>query len=437
MSAILESDFPTRLHPREEEKRLTELRSLNLLDTPPEERFDRVTRLASEFFGVPIAYVGFIESERQWYKSRVGFDLEETTRDISFCRYTIVSGEPLIIPDARAHPIGRDHPMVTGEPYLRFYAGVPLRGPTGRKIGTFCLLDLKARDFTMEQVAQMQAFASIVEREMNLGEMIQAQADLLSTRQELVETQAKLRTEFEEAARYVRKMLPPPLEGREILDSQFHPSTELGGDGFGYRPIDDDRLAVYILDVTGHGLGSTLLAVTALEYLRSRVQRPIDFGQPAAVIAGLNRTFQMKDHDGKFFSAWYGVYSRSARTLTYANAGHPPAVLMTRDGRGLTLERTAPGASVLGILPEIEVPVTTVPFGPETELLLFTDGLYELADPKKAGRGSYDEFFAYLASRAKAGMAGWEAMLEWLEHARHRGTLDDDVTLLRFAAPKR
>lgn len=421
---------PLRIDPQLESERLAALRSLNLLDTQPESRFDRITQLAAEYFQVPIAYVAFIDSERQWLKSRFGFCHIQTPRDMSFCQYTIHRDQPFVMPDTLKHPVGRNHPLVVGEPHVRFYAGVPLAGPGGKKIGTFCLVDLKPREFTDEQVATLTSFASLVEREINLSDIIQNQHDLLQTRQKLIEKQKELEHELSDAARYVRLMLPPPLNGPEIVEWQFHPSTKLGGDGLGYRRIDDDRLAFYILDVTGHGLGSALLAVTALELLRNPMAQ-VDFGSPSAVIDRLNRTFQMKDHSGKFFSVWYGVYSRSARTVTYTNAGHPPALLATRENGGIKLTKTQPGASVLGIQPEIHAPETTMPFPPTSELYLFTDGLYELFSPG-GGRGSCEEFLAFLQKEVGSGKPAWKAMLGWFENAREGRLIDDDVSLLRF-----
>jgi len=424
---------PLTLDPARESARLADLRSLNLLDTPAEERFDRITRLASEYFRAPTAYVALIDHERQWIKSRIGLCSGETTRAISFCQYTIHRDEPLVIPDARLHPIGRNHPFVVGKPYVRFYAGVPLSGPRGHKIGTFCVVDTKPRDFGHDDIASLLDFAALVEREINLSDVIQAQNDLLDTRHQLLEKQQELEREFSDAAKYVLSMLPPPFTGEESIDWKFHPSTRLGGDGLGYRRIDDDKLAFYVLDVTGHGLGSALLAVTALELLRNRNPASrIDFSQPSMVIDRLNRSFQMKEHGGKFFSVWYGVYSRSARTITYANAGHPPALLLTGENGAARLTKTASGGSVLGIMPETQCPETTLPFAPDSELFLFTDGLYELFDPK-GGRGSYDEFLAALEKEVAAGKPAWNAILSWLDRARDRHMIDDDVTLLRFA----
>jgi sigma-B regulation protein RsbU (phosphoserine phosphatase) len=424
-------EFPGTLvlDPVVERERLHDLHSLDLLDTPAEDRFDRITRLAAEFFQVPMVYVAFMDEGRQWFKSRYGPCPTETTRAISFCQHTLHRDEPLIIPDVRQHPLGRDHPLVLGEPFIRFYAGVPLTGPRGQKIGTFCLVGFQPREFGVKEIDQLQTFAAIVQREINLGRIIQDQNELLSARAQLVATQEKLDHEFTDAARYVRRMLPPPLVGEEILEWHFEPSAHLGGDGLGYRRIDDDRLALYMLDVTGHGLGSALLAVTALEFLRSREVRDTDFGRPAAVLARLNRTFQMKDHAGKFLSAWYGVFSLANRTITYANAGHPSPLVLTRDG----LARVAAGGPVLGVLPEIVLEEKTLAFPPEAELYLFTDGLYELQDDE--GHGSYDEFVSHLEKESKLRRSVWPTILQWSDRARRKGTVDDDVSLLRFTAP--
>lgn len=416
------------LDPIRESERLDALRSLNLLDTAPEERFDRITRLAAEFFQVSMAYVAFIDRDRQWFKSRLNMCVAQTSREASFCQYTIHKDGPFIIPDTHIHPIGKSHPLVVGEPFVRFYAGVPLAGPRGQKIGTFCLADTKPRLFTAEDVTQLMTFAALVEREVNLGEIIQTQNELLSTREQLIKTQEELTHELTDAAKYVRMLLPPPLHGEESVEWQFHPSLHLGGDGLGYRRIDDDLLAVYALDVTGHGLGSALLAVTALELFRNRAVQ-IDFSRPSVVIERINRTFQMKDHGGKFFSVWYGVYSRSARTITYSNAGHPPALLKLPGSQSVV--RTAPCGMALGILPEIQAPEIILDFPAGSELCLFTDGLYELTDPH-GGRGSYDEFLAHIEQQVQHGRPVWDSMLHWLDRARDKRVIDDDVSLLHF-----
>ena len=419
------------LDPVQEAERLESLHSLNLLESVAEDRFDRVTKLAAEFFKVPIAYLAFIDSDRQWYKSAVGMCPSGTSRNVSLCQYTIHRKEPVVIPDTRDHLLARTHPMVVDEPYLRFYAGVPLSGPRGQKIGTFCLVDTKPRKFSDDDLERLLTFADIVQREINLSEIIQEQNELLATRDKLVKAEQRLRHEFDDAAKYVRLMLPPPQAGREIIDWIYQPSTHLGGDGLGYRRISDDQIAFYVLDVTGHGLGSALMAVTALDVLRANI-KGLDFARPAHVVERVNRLLQMKDHAGKFFSVWYGVYTHSAQTVTYTNAGHPPPLLLAAKNGVRDLVKTVPVGGVLGVFPEIEGKEITIDFPAGSELLLFTDGIYETRQRGKE-HGSYDEFLSHLQSGLRAGRPVYEAMLEWLEEARGRAAIDDDVTLLRFA----
>ncbi len=161
---------------------------------------------------MPVAYVALLDENRQWLKSNVGIASLETPRCMTFCQYTIQHDAPLVISNALEHPMGRGHPWVTADPHVRFYAGVPLSGPTGKKIGTFCLVDFIPREFGEKDVASLVTFSSLVEREINLGEIIQTQHELLEIRKRLLQTQHELEHEFSDAAKYVRRMLPPPFD---------------------------------------------------------------------------------------------------------------------------------------------------------------------------------------------------------------------------------
>lgn len=127
--------------PADEAERLASLRRMLLLDTPDEEAFDRITRIAQHLFRVPIALVSLIDANRQWFKSCIGLPVRETGRDISFCGHAILGDQPLVIPDTLADPRFADNPLVEGEPNIRFYAGVPLRNADGHNIGTLCIID--------------------------------------------------------------------------------------------------------------------------------------------------------------------------------------------------------------------------------------------------------------------------------------------------------
>jgi PAS domain S-box-containing protein len=155
--------------PSNERKRIASLCSLGLLDTPPEERFDRITRRVQTHFKVPITLVSLVDTDRQWFKSRQGLDAAETPRDVSFCGHAILSNNIFYIPDAHKDPRFADNPLVTEPPHVRFYAGAPLRSPERQRIGTLCIIDSEAREFTADELSVLRDFADEVEEEMASG----------------------------------------------------------------------------------------------------------------------------------------------------------------------------------------------------------------------------------------------------------------------------
>lgn len=148
-------------------ERLDALGSLGILDTPSEQRFDRFTRIAAASLQVPIALVSLVDANRQWFKSRVGLQAMQTSRSIAFCAHAVASRAFLVIEDASAHPRFKDNPLVTGSPFIRFYAGVPLFSREGHALGTFCLIDTKPRALTESERELLFDLASLVEDELN------------------------------------------------------------------------------------------------------------------------------------------------------------------------------------------------------------------------------------------------------------------------------
>src|SRR4029077_8080584 len=151
--------------PPDEERRLAALHTLNLLDTEPEERFDRIPRLAQRVFRTSMATFTLIDADRQWFKSEVGAAGKEDPRDISFCAHAFLEPDTTVIEDARYDKRFHDNPLVTGDPNIRFYAGHPVAGPGGERLGTLCVIDDKPRaidDFDLEALAE---FAAMVEAE--------------------------------------------------------------------------------------------------------------------------------------------------------------------------------------------------------------------------------------------------------------------------------
>jgi anti-sigma regulatory factor (Ser/Thr protein kinase) len=165
----------------DEAGRLTALRRYRILDTQPERAFDDLTLLASQICGTPIALISLIDADRQWFKSRVGLSIAETSRSVSFCTHVIRQRDLFVVPDARKSATFRDNPFVAGENGIRFYAGAPLVTPDGYALGTLCVLDKVPRTLTPEQIEALEALRRQAEAQLelraNLIELEQALAD--------------------------------------------------------------------------------------------------------------------------------------------------------------------------------------------------------------------------------------------------------------------
>lgn len=167
------------LEPLDEQLRMDELRRLRLLDTPSEERFDRITRIAARLFDVPIALVTLVDERRQWFKSAQGLAAPQTSREVSFCGHAILDDAVFVVPDALHDERFADNPLVTGDPDIRFYAGAPLHGPSGRRVGTLCIIDREPRMFSSEDTETLKDLALLVESEFDRQQMGRAQEQLL------------------------------------------------------------------------------------------------------------------------------------------------------------------------------------------------------------------------------------------------------------------
>lgn len=151
--------------PKNEAERLHALRTLQILDTTHEERFDRVTRMAKRMFGVSISLVSLVDEDRQWFKSAQGIEASETPRDVSFCGHAINQDGLFIIPDALQDERFSDNPLVTGAPNIRFYAGYPLKLRQGINLGTLCLIDSKPKELDIEDQQLLEDLGAMIEQE--------------------------------------------------------------------------------------------------------------------------------------------------------------------------------------------------------------------------------------------------------------------------------
>jgi len=247
----------------------------------------------------------------------------------------------------------------------------------------------------------------------------------------LKQSQESLCGELAEAAAYVRSLLPAPLETGPVHAAwRFHPSTQLGGDAFGYHWLDEDHFAVFVLDVCGHGVGAALLSVSVMNVLKNRSVPNVDFTDPGAVLAALNQTFPMERQNNMFFTIWYGVLSKGTRELKFACGGHPPAVLIHPAEPSPTLLR-APGA-IIGGFPEAKYVSEQHTLMPGSRLYIFSDGIYELA---RAGGATVqlDEFVVELGKPAAASKL--DDIMAWAASIRAGANFEDDVSILELVVP--
>jgi len=187
---------------QKETERLAALKRYDILDTPQEESFDRITRLAKTALQMPIVLVSLVDANRQWFKSKQGINTQQTSRDISFSTHAIEQDEPLIIRNALNDERFRDNPLVTGEPYIRFYLGMPLRTPDGYNIGTLCAIDQKPRDLLVDEISMLGDLARLVVDELEHRQI--AVIDSLTGVQTRRSFHTDIKDEMDRAQRYNR-----------------------------------------------------------------------------------------------------------------------------------------------------------------------------------------------------------------------------------------
>ena len=244
----------------------------------------------------------------------------------------------------------------------------------------------------------------------------------------------RLNAELAEAAEYVRTMHPDPiLEGKIRTDWRFVPSACLGGDAVGYFWIDDERFAVYLIDVSGHGVGAALLSVSVMNALRSKSLPGADFKDPEQVLSALNATFPSEENNDMFFTIWYGVYNKTTRELTYASGGHPPAILFTgiaADEPGIVKLHTP--NYIIGGLPELTFQKQQCQIAENSTLYVFSDGVYEVEKPD-GSMWRLKEFFDLFHQDKDRSQSRLDLLYSHAMSLGNSENLEDDFTIVEVA----
>ncbi len=284
----------------------------------------------------------------------------------------------------------------------------------------------EARKKLAEMHAEYDDLTLLYEATISHGEAVEDQ--LAESNILLKHTQARLEEELNEATRYAMSILPEPRKEWPSTLWRFEPSTELGGDSFGYHNIDPDHFAIYLIDVCGHGVGAALLSAAVINVLRAGVLPDTDFREPGAVLTGLNNAFPMEKQNNMFFTIWYGVHNRHSGELLFSSGGHPGSILL-RAGPDKTVSTRlldTQGNLTIGAFPDVQFSENTVFVEPGDRLIVLSDGTFEIdeSDGNMLTQQDLVEFASGDLNR------GPEEIYAWIQSINGEGPLPDDFSLV-------
>lgn len=341
---------------------------------------------------------------------------------------TVIQG----VTTVRAVPVAAEALVLGRDPSLPFAlpdADVSRAHCEVRLVGE----SVRVRDLDSTNGTFVDGVRVIVERDLPVSSRLQVgrhafRHELLSP--EDVAAREQFARDLEQARRYVEALLPAPLaQGPLRTEWCFVPSSVLGGDALGYHDLPGGRLALYVLDVCGHGVASAMHSASVLNTLRNHTLPETRFDEPGQVLGRLNHAFPMEAHSGMYFSLFYGVVDPVARRLRYASAGHPPAIVLGRDG---TVRCRLPAASPpIGTIAGRAFEHAETSFEPGERLYVFSDGVYELQDREGRERGLEDFERALVVPGAHRAGGESRRLYDAACELAGTGLLPDDFTLLR------
>ena len=396
----VERQVPVRVIDLHEEARLAALRDLRIAPAP-EPRFDRLTRLAQRLFDVPVALVTLLDRDRQLIKSYAGAASGDTApswvetglpRPQSFCNTTITLPDGLVVEDLAADRRFAGHPLVTGEPGVRFYAGETLRAPGGEAIGTFCLLGDRPRTLTTAERETLRDLASYVQRELRLGE------------------------EFSQAADVQRRLLPrrmPELPGWDVAGACL-PARAVGGDLFDLHPAPGG-LALTVADVMGKGFAAAIIMASVRAALRAAAQQT----GPAETLTSAARVLEHDlEETGRFVTVFHARLCPDDGHLDYVDAGHGLTLVVRADGG---TERVGSAGLPVGAWPDSRWEQQSLDLAPGDRLVVVSDGVLDLFD--------VDPAVDRLADLVQD-TDGAQQLVDRVVARARCGEMEDDVTVL-------
>lgn len=254
-------------------------------------------------------------------------------------------------------------------------------------------------------------------------------AELGESNRQKQELLALLQSELDKAAEYVQSLLPKPITAGSLRTNwKFVPSAELSGDSFGYHWIDEDNFAIYLLDVCGHGIGSALLSVSALNVIKFQTLPDCDFRYPEQVMNSLNRSFQMIDHNDSYFTIWFGVYNKKTGIIRHCSAGHHEALLVKSTGERDTLLHNN---ILIGLDPDTQYFSSEYILEGPANLYIFTDGAFEITQNSDK-MWTKEEFMDLVAAQPFDSDDELNWILMHIRELHGHDNLDDDFSMLKI-----
>ncbi len=246
---------------------------------------------------------------------------------------------------------------------------------------------------------------------------------------ELERMQKRLAHELRDAANYVQSIIPAPSSDYPVTQWKYIPSSELGGDSFGYHWIDPDHFAMYLLDVCGHGVGAALLSVTAINVLRTGGLPNVDMRDPGQALTGMNNAFDMSKQNNMYFTLWYGVFQPSTRVLKFASGGHPPALLVAGSEGNVTVKELVTRQLIVGGMPDITYEMQSCIVPPDGRLFVFSDGTYEIQKHNQSDMLDLEDLARYLAQMPRGSSYQLDDLIADLRKVQGCDAFEDDFSI--------
>jgi len=414
--------------PADEAERLAAVRRFEILDTPPDGAFDRITALAARLFRVPIAIVSVVDTDRIWFKSRYGLDgVQEIERAPGLCASAILGSEPWVVSDAAVDPRTLANPLVAGEFGLRFYAGVPLTTAEGHNLGTLCVIDREPREVADDELDVLRDLAGLVVE----------QLELRLRAHEVVRNESALRRDAETLAGALQASLLPPraptVPGMDVASRYVagEQGLSVGGDFFDVFRLASNDWAVVLGDVCGKGARAASLTALARWTVRAAAVRTFS---PRGVLADVNDVLLADgDADDHYCTMVVGriELDTCGAWVTFASGGHPLPVLVRASG---VVEPRGTSSLPLGMFPDAEGTDDRVGLGPGDALVFYTDGITEARD---AGGALFGEAGLLASLRDCVGLDAQGTVDRVVAAARSyaAGGLTDDAAVLVVRVP--